>query len=321
MARAQILFFGQAQAGKTQLIHQTFKTGKNFSDNYIATIGNDSFDTKYDEMMVWDTAGKESLEDINRTPFHEAHIAVYCVDLSQPIDNSAIEIDINNFRNENKTATLILVGTKADLVEDANEKLASISVDVKTGIVTSATIKEGTDELYKQLVELSQQKLFLPDNIKNTITSLKNAAKNLSSKKKDKLYVQIETLETALRNESIKDKTEAIQTFSKNCHEILEGKHPTIINAVLSVVAAVVVTIFVAALGFGIGFALGAWTGPGALFTGLAVAGLVVSSGAAGAAVGGLTAYGLFRQSPISAAVDKLVDEATSYPPQFNSIS
>ena len=359
MATALIAVIGREGVGKTQLIRYFKK--ENFSQTYKFTIGEDleTLSYKDTEIQFIDTAGKDEMGSIAESACILADVAIYCIDLSTNIDIETIKADIAKFRDKNSTATLVLVGTKADLCKDKtalneidftafgfHNKQIVITSALETSQKRLASDSEADNEpnaLLDELVNLARlgKEEFNKRPLSKKIDALApgiNIALNkllnflppqatgfLSPKKEQALVVEINNFVSGLtdRDQDITI-TQTIQNFHDNCHTILEGKHPYIWNAVISVIAAVLVTAFVGSIGFAIGFAAGAWTGPGAFVSGFvagsAAVAVVVPSLVTGVAAGGLTAYGIFRanKSPLTEVVDEIVEKAKEiYPPSI----
>lgn len=360
------ILFGNQKSGKSELLKRMLDFTTPFSPLYKPgnaidqrTVLGDDGKTK---LKIWDLSGDQPNRSVVRPMYYNlATEGIYCVDLSEPIDEKAIQEDITEFRQQNENTTLILVGTKADLCpENAEDKLASIRVDVKTRIVTSAKNSQGLGLLLERIHSISDEckgysedsthinpsdeddftlidtssetehseeidkllearnKLLPCSPLYTALEELAYKAHSLPQNKYQALGLEAEALVKALGNIDMTNKTQAIEDFHDNCHVILEGKHPNIMKTILTVTAIAIVTTVAALVGFGIGFAAGAWGGPLAFFTGVtagctAAVSVVAVSSSLGLAAGGLTAFGLFKDSSTVAAVDKVGDEASSY--------
>ncbi|CDZ78776.1 small GTP-binding protein domain protein [Legionella massiliensis] len=342
-----ITFFGAEGAGKTKLIKRMFNPSLPISIEPEPTIGG-LFDrpvVRGVELKIWDVSGQERYRSLRKVFFNGADIAVYCVNLSLPINNDLIDRDIEEFRATNKEATLLLVGTKSDRDVNSDTTLASINnqafaerfrlsseddhslqsffnilmsigkqrLPMKVAAMTNSEVATTKTELFRTAKErlASQSALYL------ALESLGECAIDLPEERYKQLGQQAVILVEALySSENNKQFASDIQAFRDNCYSIVKEETPYVKNLVLSVVAAAVVTVVVAALGFGIGFVLGAWAGPmaflSAITTSYAAASIVIASGTAGTIAGLITAYGLFNQSTVETEVIDQVAEAAS---------
>jgi predicted GNAT family acetyltransferase len=159
------------------------------------------------------------------------------------------------------------------------------------------------------------------------VLNLKDKMASLPVEKRTLIGNEVTTLVSGLQNRVHSGKLDkVIEDFEKNCNRHLAGKHPVLMaiaKAVAVVVIAAFVTVIAGLVGFGIGFAAGAWTGPGAFITGLTAGGAVASavlgsSSAVGVVATAVSAYGLFKKSPLEKAVHEVARSACS-PKQFSS--
>ncbi|HRD68533.1 MAG TPA: GTP-binding protein [Legionella sp.] len=326
MGLKRILILGAVRIGKTKLLDRI--NSENYSEVYNATlVFSSNIIRREHKLWILDTSGREKFRSVKTSFYRGTSVGVYCIDLSQPIiDEAQIKLDIEKFRNHAYDAKLILVGTKIDeCSENAQEKLNAIKIEnVDARIVTSAKSGFGiatlVDSLFKLTEELNQEtnESNAPNTYGVKASSFQEAIKNLENTllvlpnhKKIAIDEQISALHLSLQM-TRRDKAKVIDDFSKNCHEILEGKHPHIMKAVLTLAAIAFVTIIAGLVGFGIGFAAGAWTGPGAFISGVmagsaAAVSVVAVSGSLGLLAGGCA---FFKKSPNVTQSISAVDDA-----------
>ncbi|WED44562.1 ADP-ribosylation factor-like protein [Legionella cardiaca] len=317
------VFLGEQGSGKTQLINRI--QGFPFQKDYFPTRFA-RYVPAY-ELEIWDLSGDEQYKNHNGFYYRHAKIVVYCVDLSEDINTGTIQRELTHLLHYSSDATILLVGTKADLCMDSEEKLQKLRQelaggDIREAFVTSSLYDEGTtafvDYLKKLPAELAKEQETELARLDLSLwqqaeEQLRQEISRLPYNKYLDLKNEISILKGSLEKaETLLQKEEAIQNFNKQCHQILEGKYPVIYNSLLTLSAVAAVTVIAGLIGFGIGFAAGAWTGPGAFFTGLiaahtAATAVVAVSASLGLLTGGLTAYGFFKQSKESAAVDNFV--------------
>ena len=339
MTTAKIVIFGDADAGKTHLVEQMLKPqipyvhhGSSVGATYYYHMHN------YLRLQILNVSGEPRLKDIRAKFYYDdSTIGVYCVDLSQPLNIKEIEKEIARFKKRNKDAAVILVGTKSDrCASDANEKLNHIKLNTEVErIVTSAVNNTGLTELLERLCTISQEKIptteipqifefnllkaardKLPPSspLYQTMDNLILSTEKLPEEKRQALGHEAINLVNALQNESIFDKSKAIENFLINCQNILENKYSKVLNVILIVAAAATVAVLTATLGFTIGFLAGSWSGPGAFISGIlsgaAALTVLFQSASTGLLAGGLTAFGLFKDSATITAIKKIAQEA-----------
>ncbi|ARG97125.1 hypothetical protein B6N58_05305 [Legionella micdadei] len=277
--------------------------------------------------------------------YTHAHIGLYCLDLSKIQDDNEDEQtiikDIIEYRKHNPNAPLILVGTKRELCEDADSKISAIykslqakldEMDIE-GFAEHIAVSDNDENLTqfpKWLESIAAKKKPLAYSLLKARNKLPEESVlyqaldhfifvaeelDLTKNQMDELGKEACLLIRGLKTESVPIKSAAIETFSKNCHRILKDEPSKINKAVDAVVAAAIATLFVFGVGFTLGCAAGVWTGPFALLTGIATGSaaaitLLAASGTCGVAAGSLSAFGFFRETPLSSSVIEEVAEA-----------
>jgi len=266
---------------------------------------------------------------VSSTPAATATMGIYCVNLSQKINEHYITDKINKFKKANPDAEVALVGTKSDSQAANIELFKNLKIPNTTNlqIVIPKEDDKTVEKLAIYLLPLySKTTDNLPwyDALNNFLININ--INNLSPETNEDLQVALLELWLTVFDKDINLQAEGIKNFINDCDTILEKKHPSIMRSVLKVVAVVCVAIIAGLLAFGIGFALGSWSGPGAFITALmagsVAAGAVVASSIACGAIGsGLTAFGLFRQSKVMTAVNTFVQETHNFKPTPLSLS
>lgn len=324
----KIVFFGNSQAGKTTLIKRLFHPEVL---NYFIPEPTSGFATErvlaQDVFMeIWDLSGEQRYWASRPLHYLDADIAIYCVDLSIDIDHNLIANDIQNFREANREAKLILVGTKAALVQQVDKKFKSIN-DInfhdryiptteleladfleKLGILAKQTLASKIrainqyelENLQVNLFEQAKKYLRKGAPIDDAVDSFMESVHHLPKEKYLALSKEVFLLIDSCCYENKEEIPNYIEIFVNHCNIILEKNTPYLKNSILALAAAVFMTFVVGALGFGIGFAAGIWGGPLAFFTAIATSyaaiTVVAFAGSSGLAAGVLTAYGLFNE-------------------------
>ncbi len=169
----------------------------------------------------------------------------------------------------------------------------------------------------KNSILKARDKCIIGSELFIALDKLNHEAQTLSQSQIKKLGKEANQLLNILANINIKDKIPAINAFVTHCTEEIQGKNHTVVSAVLSIAYAAVTAVIAAFIGFGIGCALGAWSGPGAFFSGLAAgvasAVTVVSTASVcGAAALGYSSYHFFKTTPVLSSIKDVAEKTVS---------
>ncbi|ASQ46151.1 hypothetical protein [Legionella clemsonensis] len=323
-----IVFFGNTQAG-IQLLHLMQKFSKEEATNITLNLSAAYF-AKTSELEISIVNNDPRFQALRNLYYRSESTGVYCIDLLAPSIEMANEI--KEFQHLSHFSNVILVGINNELsAAEGKEKLQSIREELQENgfyIPAGYTISGEDDGLYELITALqciTQRNAFLAKRKEErdrplspwemAVSSLKRQIQELPYAKFTAITEEIDNLKWKLEQSvDITVKEKAIQTFSQNCHNILERKHQHVLNVVLTLAAVATVTIVVGLIGFGLGFAAGLWTGPGAfisgILTGAAFAkGTLAVSGTLGLISGGLVGYGLFKSSKEVVAIHDFAEQ------------
>ncbi|AWN74371.1 Rab family GTPase [Legionella anisa] len=326
----KVVLFGKHRSGKTQLNYRiALKASFKFKENSRSTIGADFLTREIDSdntAVLWDTAGALRYQALNQVFYKGAAVGVFCIDLTEEINEQEIIKNIQEFRLHAPNAPIICVGTKSDLPNADACKLNILkSKELFVHFITTSA-KEGdnVDELFLIITKLckDQQNSLWSEAKAKLIESLRELPKG----KKQLIEQELTKLSDVLLAKAVDPsvtplyKAKAIENFTANCKVILDEQHPNVLNGVLSVAAAAIVLIVTALIGFTIGVACSWWTGPGAFFAGLlsahtAAVAVASSSTVLGAVAGSLTAYSLFKPSKEINALNEFAADVSSLNP------
>lgn len=325
LMKYKVVVFGKS--GKTKLAHKVAQKKIDFEEASPPTLSVDFFSRDLDSnntVAIWDISGDERFKQINPYYYKGADVGVFCIDLTEEIDEQELIKSIQEFRKFAPLAPIICVGTKSDLPDANRDRLEKINPKVLFAnfIITSAKNGENVEELFNLIRIHCESKLLL--SWTEAVIKLKESVNNLPNKKNALIDIELgELSKIILANSNSskvtpKDKAEAIKRFTKNCEIILEGESPSVLKAVLAVAAAAIVLTVTALIGFSIGVAYSWWTGPGAFFAGIlsgytAAVTVASSSVVSGLIAGGLTAYGLFKPSKEMEALETFTTEVSSW--------
>lgn len=306
-----ITLIGQTGSGKTELVKKLCAPGFPFDQHYVATHDVEVKSSSDKKLKFIDTGGQERFQVRLDSCIGQADAVLICVDLSQTLDEVAIQAQIDHVKKINPNAHLIMVGTKTDL----NHLPIDLSQFSLNKLMVSSKENKHIDALKERLLTLSQERQRTRDlaNVcfNQALSNLQTALQHSPHAKKKKILAQVTQLQRALNQlHGTQDerKTALIADFVMNCEKILDQQHPKVLKAILSFAIALFVGTLIAAVGFGIGCAVGAWI-PVFFIASIKTAstgaiGLIAASGASAAISGGLAAHALFKK-PASVVQEK----------------
>lgn len=163
----KVAFMGGAACGKTQLINGlTALPEVKFEEKYQPSINPDVHgkDINGSRFLLWDFPGSEKYQGMSKVFMKDSHVGVFCVDLSQPIDQEQLKKAIAVFKELNPKAKLILAGTKYDACPDketaekAKDTFNNLNVDdIEDRFLTSAKNKTDFTPLENCLYTLTRE--------------------------------------------------------------------------------------------------------------------------------------------------------------------
>ncbi|EAY05224.1 Ras family protein [Trichomonas vaginalis G3] len=164
----RVIFVGNSQVGKTALMNRyvdgEFSSTEQTTVNPIFTPKSaTSASSKEIMMQLWDTAGQERFQSLSQVFYRDAHLAVICVDLSEPSTIDTISLWKERVLAHEPSCALIAVGTKLDLVfsENRTKVLSQLSekateCQISSYYVTSSKTGEGIEDLFTQIATLGE---------------------------------------------------------------------------------------------------------------------------------------------------------------------
>lgn len=322
--RYRVVLFGKAKSGKTQLA-QRITSGKFEVKEDSAIIAVQFFKKEIDSQRtidLWVVTGDKLFNELYPFIYKGSDIGVFCIDLSENINEDEIIQSIESFRQFAPNAPIICVGTKSDSSKANQNALENIKSKelFASFIYTSAKDGDNVQDLYQLIIKLCDNKLI--SQWHRAVTNLKDRLTGLPGYQSNLLNSELKVLEKSILSDDSHlkpiHKFQSIEKFTNNCNRILEGKNSKVFDAILSVAAAATVLILTAVIGFAMGVALGWWTGPGAFIMGIlsgytAATAVAASSTILGAVAGGVTAYRLFKPSKEIKALNEFTAEVSSW--------
>lgn len=166
----KLVLIGDSGVGKSCLLLRF--ADDNFTDSYISTIGVDfrfrtiTIDKKTVKLQIWDTAGQERFRTITSAYYRGADgiIMVYDVTSSESFDHVEEWLsEVDRYANENTSK--LLVGNKADLIEEKQvpEETAQRFADklgisfLETSAKTSTNVDAAFLTMAKELIKTREK--------------------------------------------------------------------------------------------------------------------------------------------------------------------
>eukprot|EP01006_Ploeotia_vitrea_P033651 TRINITY_DN65601_c0_g2_i1.p1 TRINITY_DN65601_c0_g2~~TRINITY_DN65601_c0_g2_i1.p1 ORF type:complete len:220 (+),score=27.48 TRINITY_DN65601_c0_g2_i1:97-756(+) len=161
----KMVMIGDAGVGKSSLLLR-FSEGI-YDPSYISTIGVDfhistlEHNGKVVKAHIWDTAGQERFKTITRNYYRGADAIIICFDTTdrdsfQNVQNWLTEVNKNCSDDKRERLSLLLVGTKADLVVkkavSCQEATQFAEAHGLTYVQTSAKNNQAVDDTFQTLV-------------------------------------------------------------------------------------------------------------------------------------------------------------------------
>lgn len=299
---------------------------------------------------LWEIGGQARFKSMVHVIGSHSDLGLYCIDLSQMIDEIKLQeiiTDINKFKDVNPDARLIIVGTKNDIaLPNALSTICNQLKDLNytAAVATSAQTADGSKDFYTTFCSEANKKLlwneqdneefdrfYEPVNqilkarnrcaedsdLFHALNTLNDETIDLPHQIINGLGIEVNKLLNNIQDPSTPDKAKSIDSFHQSCNDLLQENYHEIKRFILSVIIAAVITIIAGMIGFGIGFALGAWSGPGAFFTGLTTgyaSALLVTGSTSLAGLGTLvySAHQFFKTSSVQDSISEIGKKAAA---------
>ena len=160
----RVVFIGDTQVGKTSILSYYLKSNSSHHEPTVGVslvtklIERDNFNIS---MNYCDTAGQERYRAIGTLYYKNADVAIVVFDVTNKESFSSIGTWIQSFRDNADKGTVIIVGNKVDLSDDAavseNEmKEAAAKFDAKW-LWTSAVDGTGIEELFGTINDMAER--------------------------------------------------------------------------------------------------------------------------------------------------------------------
>lgn len=165
--KIKLIVFGDTNVGKTCLIHKYLNDDDNEDGQTIGVTfmpNKKIINSQQYNFQIWDTAGQEKYKSITSSFFQNADGGIVVFDVTNQSSFDNIQNWISEFNNKNsKSAKLILVGNKIDLISDRqvpheiaqnfanNNQISYIEASALTG--------ENVNDVFETLENLAVQNL------------------------------------------------------------------------------------------------------------------------------------------------------------------
>ena len=163
----KVIIIGPGAVGKTSLLHRFVEN--NFSFRYKLTIGADFLSKVIEgypkpdttcKLQIWDIGGQDRYKFLRSSFFDGANGALVVFDISRWHTYKELNDWISDLRDfAGKNIPFILIGNKADLIEDINEEFDKISAEDLAKrenslfFSTSAKTGENVEEAFLNLTQ------------------------------------------------------------------------------------------------------------------------------------------------------------------------
>ncbi len=229
----KLVVLGEASVGKTSIIN-TF-LGKEFPEQYLPTIGNETAKKKYIlkekekilSITLWDAGGQRSFNPFNPTLYTNTDGALLVFDLTKP-EETFLNLKKEFLENLNRYSDdfiTILVGNKMDLISNSkklNTTLKELLTKKDHVYLISAKTGEGVNKCFELLIYtfLRKAELLNPDDVpSNTSTTFLN----LIGKNEEELKYQLIDLtnvDSTVEKVKIKQSVKEESTIDKEINDL-----------------------------------------------------------------------------------------------------
>jgi len=166
----KLVLIGDSGVGKSCLLLRF--ADDNFTDSYISTIGVDfrfrtiTIDKKTVKLQIWDTAGQERFRTITSAYYRGADGIIMVYDVTSVESFEHVEEWLNEVeRHANESTSKLLVGNKADLVNEkqVTEETAQRFADklgisfIETSAKTSTNVDTAFHTMAQELIRTRER--------------------------------------------------------------------------------------------------------------------------------------------------------------------
>lgn len=165
--RVKVILLGDGRVGKTSLAVR-YTQGK-FQANYKPSLGVDflikrvTIDNRQLKILVFDTAGQETISSIRKKYYYGAHGAVIVYDVTRRKTFENIPTWLNELKDQVGEIYTVIVGNKTDLMEERevsyDEALAFAKELGADYLETSALSGENVTDLFQMYIDYVIQEL------------------------------------------------------------------------------------------------------------------------------------------------------------------
>ena len=151
----EIILTGSFGVGKSSIFNRFIYN--EFSNKYYGTLGvriNEKQLTINDTIFnfkVWDVAGEVDQTKVPKSYFYSPSVILYVIDLNRSFAIKNVPNDIDYLKTVAKDKTIIIVGNKKDLIDEAALNGLLQTYGINFHCLTSAKTGENIDTLFESI--------------------------------------------------------------------------------------------------------------------------------------------------------------------------
>lgn len=171
----KLILIGDGRVGKTSIINKYINNNFNENENMTTNVSYSEkvlvyHDKKY-KFSIWDTAGQEKFNAVTPIYYRDAKGVVLVYDITSKKSFNRVKTWIEELKNFNEDAELIILGNKNDVVDDRvvqidrEETVRYAKEQGASHFFTSAKTGENLNEAFECIAEKVIKKFRKEDNI------------------------------------------------------------------------------------------------------------------------------------------------------------
>ncbi|GAM22707.1 hypothetical protein SAMD00019534_058820 [Acytostelium subglobosum LB1] len=176
----KVVVLGLSSVGKSCLVHRCIT---NQFEHTVMTVGG-TFSAKKMQvgntevvLGIWDTAGTERYESVNRSYYRRAKAAIICYDITNAVSLDKVTFWAEELTLNEPNIDIYIVGTKLDLIQEGERRVVQPR-DVQTiaekyqamTFETSSKTGQGVQQLLQAIAETYCRKY--PNEVNNNNVNL-----------------------------------------------------------------------------------------------------------------------------------------------------
>lgn len=162
------IILGDCGVGKTTMLYKYYNGSFNYENestvgvNFVSKyIDSDKYEDVVVKLQIWDTAGQERFRSIIKTYYRNVCACIIAYDITNKTSFQNSMYWINEIRQNNDEAKMVIVGNKTDLEE---QRVVSFEDGLKMANYYGAPFfevssKDYVDDIFDKLVDLVMEEL------------------------------------------------------------------------------------------------------------------------------------------------------------------